>query len=91
MDKQTQKCPTFAESGISLNIHLDDVNELEVITEYGSFKIHKGVILLLQDHRRLMASHDSLSSNYYPELDYDLHRMLMRREFKEELAGGHHG
>lgn len=88
MINQNEKCPTFAESGNSLSIHIDDVNELEVITEYGSFKIHKGVLDFVRDHQRLLASSKSLAANYYPELDYDLHRLLMIHEIKQELSGG---
>ena len=91
MIKQTKKNPTLVESGNLLEIHFDDVNEIQIITQNGAFKIHKSVTKFLKDHQRLMAKHESLSSNYYPEVDYDLHKVLLRREFREELEGGAHG
>jgi len=85
-----EKSPT-GRLGISKNIHIEGVNGLQVITNYGVTSIDKFVREALKHHQELLAKFDLLVANDYPELDYSLHKMLVAKEIKLENAGGNHG
>lgn len=87
-DSQKEKCPTIAGSSISENIHLDSVNGLQINTVNGPVNIHRFVCRALEDHQRLLQRHTPIECVDYRELDYTLHRHLLRRELKQHQDGG---
>ncbi len=89
-DSQNEKCPTFAGSSISENIHLDSVNGLQVNTVNGPVNIHRFVCRALADHQNLLERYTPIECLDYQELDYKLHRYLLRKELIQQQDGGAH-
>ena len=85
---QNEKRPTIAGSGISKNIHISGVNDPKVSTAEGEKEAYKFICEALTHHSELLQRHAPLQANDYPELDYTLHKRLMKKEFEQGGTNG---